>query len=171
MTAPKRLGILPLMITQTERELIGNSWRLVVPIADTAADLFYRRLFELRPQYRELFSGDLERQKGKLIRMLSFVVKALDFPPSAWKDDVPVDADLLLVLLALGRRHSELYDVADDAYGPTGEALLWALNYGLGEAFTDEVKDAWLHVYTLLAATMRMGRNTVEPADPSFREA
>ena len=25
-----------------------------------------------------------------------------------------------------------------------GEALIWTLDYGLGEAFTEEVKGAWL---------------------------
>ncbi len=158
------------MISEAERQLIGNSWRLVVPIAETAGDLFYRRLFELRPSYRALFPEDMRGQKAKLVKMLSFVVKALDYPASAWKDDVPVNEDLLLVVLALGRRHSDLYKVTDDAYSPVGEALIWALDYGLGDAFTDEVKAAWLHVYTLLAASMKMGRYSVGAPDPSFRE-
>jgi hypothetical protein len=36
------------VLNDAEKKLIQNSWRLVVPIKDTAADLFYRRLFELR---------------------------------------------------------------------------------------------------------------------------
>jgi hemoglobin-like flavoprotein len=33
--------------------------------------------------------------------------------------------------------------------------LIWTLGQGLGDAFTEEVKDAWLEAYTLLATTMK----------------
>jgi hemoglobin-like flavoprotein len=145
------------MITETEKDAIRRSWKLVVPIGETAADLFYKRLFELRPEYRSLFPDDMKAQKRKLIQMLAFIVKSLTWPEAAWREDVPPDEDLLLVVLALGRRHSELYKIPAESYGTVGEALVWTLDYGLGEAFTPEVRDAWLHVYTLLAKTMNMG--------------
>ena len=151
------------MISLGQRRAIVDSWRLVAPIEDTAADLFYKRLFELKPEYRNLFPGDMARQKKKLISMLSFVVKSLDYGDGAWKDDIPVDEDLFLVILALGRRHSELYGVTADMYKPVAEALLWTLDYGLGDAFTEEVKQSWTRVYTLLAAAMQMGRSAVDP--------
>ena len=46
------------MLNDAEKKLVLNSWRLVVPIKDTAADLFYRRLFELKPSYQQLFKSD-----------------------------------------------------------------------------------------------------------------
>lgn len=157
------------MITEAHKRAIVSSWRLVGPISETAADLFYKRLFELKPEYRRLFPEDMASQKAKLMRMLSFVVKSLDFPDSAWLQNVPDDNDLFLVIVALGRRHVELYHVTDEAYAPVGEALTWALDYGLGEAFTDEVRTAWIQVYTLLATTMKLGTASVHPADRSFR--
>ena len=42
------------MITEEDKEHIRRSWKLVIPIAETAADLFYKRLFELKPEYRGL---------------------------------------------------------------------------------------------------------------------
>lgn len=155
------------MITDAEKELIRRSWKLVVPIGDTAADLFYKRLFEQHPEYRPLFSDDLRAQKRKLLQMLAFIVKSLTWPDAAWRDDISPDEDLLLVVLALGRRHTELYKIPAESYAAVGEALIWTLDYGLGEAFTEEVKDAWLKVYTLLAKTMTMGAATVA-RDPSI---
>lgn len=150
------------MLTDSEKAAIRTSWRLVIPIAETAADLFYRRLFELKPEYRQLFSMDMAAQKRKLLHMLAFVVKSLDYREAEWKDDVSAEEDLMLVVLALGRRHSELYKIPDESYDVVAEALIWTLHFGLGEAFTPEVQAAWVHVYTLLARTMRMGSATVD---------
>lgn len=149
------------MITDEEKTAIRESWRLVVPIADTAADLFYRKLFELRPEYRRLFSDDMRAQKKKLVAMLAFVVKSLDWPDSAWRESVADEDDLCLVLLALGRRHADLYHVPDAGYEAVAEALLWTLDYGLGKRFDAPTRAAWTHVYQLLALTMKMGRLSV----------
>ena len=145
------------MLTQEEKQAVVNSWRLVVPIKETAADLFYRRLFELRPDYLEFFPEDMASQKRKLVTMLAFIVKAMDWMESEWEADVDPEDDLALVVLAKGRRHASLYKIPDDSYGPVGEALLWTLDQGLGGAFTDEVRGAWTHLYKVLATTMKLG--------------
>jgi len=146
------------MLTTVEKRAIQRSWQLVAPIADTAADLFYKRLFELAPGYRKMFGGDLEPQKRKLVAMLRFIVKSLDWPDETWRDAVSLEDDLFLIVLALGRRHAVLYRVPDESYDVVGQALLWALDYGLGEAFTPETRAAWTRVYQLLATTMKLGR-------------
>jgi len=150
------------MLTEADRYAVRQSFRLVVPIGDTAAELFYKRLFELRPDYRALFKGDIASQKRKLLRMLAFIVKSLDFSDEQWRDDVPPEQDLMLVVLALGRRHTELYRIPSESYGVVAEALLWTLDYGLGEAFTPEVRAAWTRLYTLLAQTMRLGAAAID---------
>ena len=159
------------MITEEDKEHIRRTWKLVIPIAETAADLFYKRLFELKPEYRPLFPENLARQKSKLVRMLAFIVKALDFPESAWREDVSEAEDLLLVLLALGRRHQALYRVPREAYGSVGEALLWTLDYGLGEAFSPPVRSAWTSVYKAVSTTMILSSIASDPdrsLEPAF---
>ncbi len=152
------------MLTDHEKQLIQRSWRLVIPIAETAADLFYQRLFELKPEYQKLFSGDMRSQKRKLVRMLAFVVRALDWQDANWREDVAPDEDLMLIVLALGRRHKVLYKIPDESYAVVGDALLWTLKQGLGDAFTDEVKNAWATIYNLLSKTMRMASAAIEDA-------
>jgi hemoglobin-like flavoprotein len=157
------------VLNEAEKLVIKDTWRLVVPIAETAADLFYRRLFELRPDYKPLFKADMASQKRKLLAMLSFVVKSLDWPETAWRDDVNAEDDLFLVVLALGRRHTELYQIPDESYDTVGAALLWTLDYGLGKKFDDEARAAWTKVYTLVATTMKMGRLSVQPRSETDR--
>lgn len=43
-------------------QLVQASFAKVAPIADTAADLFYTRLFELDPSLSRLFRGDRSEQ-------------------------------------------------------------------------------------------------------------
>jgi len=131
------------MVTNTQKVLVQESFAAVVPIADDAAVLFYRRLFELDPSLERMFRGDMTEQRRKLMQMLTAAVKGLDRLDKL----VPVVEDL-------GRRHAG-YGVADAHYDTVGAALLWTLEKGLGNAFTAEVKDAWVTVYGLLAGTMK----------------
>jgi hemoglobin-like flavoprotein len=136
-------------MTPREKELVQTSWEKVVPIADTAASLFYTRLFELDPALRPMFTSDIKEQGKKLMQMITVAVRGLD------------DLEALVpAVQALGRRHAG-YGVKDEHYGTVATALLWTLEKGLGEAFTEEVKSAWVTVYTILADTMKNASATV----------
>ncbi len=50
-------------MTPQQIDLVQTSFKKVVPIAGTAADLFYDRLFEIAPEVRSLFPQDLGEQK------------------------------------------------------------------------------------------------------------
>jgi hemoglobin-like flavoprotein len=131
------------MVTKEQVALVQNSFAAIAPIADDAAALFYRRLFELDPRLQGMFKGDMTEQRKKLMHMLTLAVKGLN----RLEQLVPVVEDL-------GRRHVG-YGVEDRHYETVGEALLWTLEKGLGPAFTPETKEAWVTVYGLLATTMK----------------
>jgi len=133
------------MITEQQKELVKQTWIQVVPIADTAAELFYGRLFELEPEYKALFKNDMTEQGKKLMKTINIAVEALDnLEP------------LIPVLKQMGADHAG-FGVKDRDYNVVGAALLWTLEKGLGEAFTDEVKNAWGAVYEVLASVMKEG--------------
>lgn len=131
------------MVTPTQKTLVQDTFASIAPIADDAAALFYRRLFELDPSLRAMFRGDMSEQRRKLMNMLGAAVKGLD----RLEQLVPVVQDL-------GRKHAG-YGVEDRHYDTVGAALLWTLEKGLGSGFTPEVKEAWAAVYGLLASTMQ----------------
>ena len=135
-------------MTPTQIDLIRASWTKVEPIADTAAQLFYARLFETDPRTKLLFRRtDMEAQRRNLVQTLTVVVRSLD------RLDTIVPA-----VQALGRRHGG-YGVKAQHYASVGSALLWTLEKGLGEAFTPEVKDAWATAYIVLSTTMMNAAN------------
>lgn len=129
-------------MTPNQIKLVQTSFAQVVPIAATAADLFYGRLFEIAPHLRPMFPEDLTEQKRKLMAMLGTAVGGLNHLDT-----------LVRTVQALGRRHAG-YGVKAEHYVPVGKALLWTLEKGLGETFTPEVKDAWATTYIVLSTTM-----------------
>jgi hemoglobin-like flavoprotein len=130
-------------MTERQKTLVQTTFATVAPIADTAASMFYARLFELDPELRRLFTSDLREQGRKLMQMIGVAVNGLD----------RLDA-LVPAAKQLGARHAG-YGVKDTHYDTVAAALLWTLEEGLGPDFTPEVKDAWTTVYGVLATTMK----------------
>ena len=131
------------MLTAEQIVLVKDSWALVVPIAGTAAGLFYGKLFEMDPALRPMFKGDMTEQGEKLMRMIGIAVDHLDKL-----------GEIVPAVQELGVKHLD-YGVRNSHYDTVGTALLWTLDQGLGEAFTPDVRKAWTDVYTLLASTMK----------------
>lgn len=136
-------------MTPEQVTLIKQSWEKVLPISDKAAELFYGKLFELEPDLKPLFKGDIKVQGKKLMKMLNAVVNSLD----KLETIVPAVQDL-------GVRHVG-YGIKDEHYDTVAAALLWTLSQGLGDGYTDAVKEAWATAYIILADTMKEAANSV----------
>jgi hemoglobin-like flavoprotein len=140
-------------MTPNQIDLIRTSWAKVEPIADAAAGLFYARLFELDPSVRPLFAHtDIAKQGKILMQTLTVVVRGL------YRLETIVPA-----VQALGRRHAG-YGVRPQDYDTVAAALLWTLEQGLGEAFDDVTREAWVTAYTMLASVMMAAAEEVEQA-------
>lgn len=129
-------------MTPDQVELVQNSFRKVVPIADDAAALFYGRLFEIAPQVKPLFKADMTEQGRKLMTTLGVVVNGLK----------NLEA-VLPAAKALAVKHLD-YGVKAEHYAPVGEALIWTPGAGLKDEFTPETKAAWIAAYTALSGVM-----------------
>ncbi|AXT58842.1 hemin receptor [Aquimarina sp. AD10] len=128
-------------------ELVQSSFEKVAPIAETAAKIFYDKLFELDPELEKLFpASNPEAMKGqgnKLMTMLASAVSGL------------TQLDKLIPILEnLGKTHVG-YNVEVSHYDTVGAALLETLSIGLGEDFTPEVKEAWTETYNVMASVMK----------------
>lgn len=126
-----------------QKDLIQETFAMVAPISEKAAEIFYGKLFEMDPSLKSLFKGDMKEQGRKLMSMIATAVKGLDKP-----------ASIIGAVQDLGKRHVG-YGVKDTHYDTVGAALLYTLEAGLGEHWNEEVKEAWVAVYTDLADTMK----------------
>jgi hemoglobin-like flavoprotein len=111
--------------------------------------VFYRRLFEIDPELRALFTSDIEQQSAKLMDMLGVMISHLE-------RTTLLETELRL----MGRRHTE-YGVMPQHYDTAGRALLGMLAEMLRGDFTPEVNEAWTALYGAVADAMMAG---AEPA-------
>lgn len=137
-------------MTPDQTKLVKASFSQVVPIADTAATMFYDRLFTIDPSLRGLFAADMTEQKKKLVAMLATAVNNID----RW------DEAVLPHVVELGKRHVA-YKVKPAHYDSVGQALIETLRAGLGSAFTPDVQDAWIACYTQIAGAMKKSAATL----------
>lgn len=129
-------------MTPEQIGLVRDSWKSVEPIAEQAAALFYSKLFELDPSVRPLFKEEMDAQGKKLMQMLAVAVQHLD------DEDILVPAVRQLAIRHVG------YGVETSHYPTVGAALLWTLEQGLGDAFTEESREAWTAAYGALSGLM-----------------
>lgn len=129
-------------MTPDQIALVQDSFKKVVPIADVAAGLFYGRLFEIAPEVKPMFRGDIKEQGRKLMATLGVVVTGLTRLET-----------VLPAASALAKKHVD-YGVKAEHYAPVGAALLWTLEKGLGDAWTPELAEAWGTAYGTLSTFM-----------------
>jgi hemoglobin-like flavoprotein len=137
------------IMSPEEITLVQTTWQKVAPIKETAAELFYGKLFQLDPSLRALFKGDMQEQGRKLMTMIGLAVTSL----TRLEQLLPVVQDL-------GKRHAS-YGVTAAHYGTVATALIWTLEQGLGSDFSDDVKAAWVKTYTALANIMQEAAATI----------
>jgi hemoglobin-like flavoprotein len=123
-------------------ERVRSSFDRIWPISTRTAGLFYDRLFEIAPEVRPLFRSDIDEQKRKFIATLAVIVGSLD------------DTSKLIALTDnLARQHGD-FGVRPAHYPKVGEALLWSLERGLGDAWTPGVAASWSKAYGVISAFM-----------------
>ena len=129
-------------MTPDHVKLVQESFAKVAPISETAAVLFYDRLFEIAPKVKAMFPTDMTEQRRKLMATLAAVVNSLGHLES-----------VLPAASALAKRHVS-YGARAEHYPVVGAALLWTLEKGLGDGWTPDVAEAWTAAYGTLSGFM-----------------
>ncbi len=130
-------------MTPEQIDLVQTSFKKIAPIAETAGQIFYDRLFEIAPDVRPLFPEVMTDQHKKLMQMIGVAVNSLK----------NLEA-ILPAVQELGERHNG-YAVTDEHYDTVAEALIYTLGKGLGDDFTPECQEAWTLTYVTLANVMK----------------
>lgn len=125
--------------------LVQATWAEIEPLADKLGERFYTKLFERLPESRPLFSTDAREQGAALMSMLGIAVNMLDRLDS-------IDPTMKI----LGKQHDRR-GVHHDYFPLFRDTLLETLQYVLGPAYSEQVREAWMAMLDTLAAKMGMG--------------
>jgi len=129
-------------MTPQQAHIVHMTWRSVLPVGGTFAELFYGRLFAVDPELKKLFRDDIVEQGRNLTAMLSVAAANVGKPER-----------ITLALRNLGKRHVA-YGVKPKDFANFEDALLFALEHALIDVFTPEVKAAWRAAYALVSGAM-----------------
>jgi hemoglobin-like flavoprotein len=129
-------------MTEDQARIVQSTWRAVLPVGDTFAELFYGRLFALDAGLRPLFKDDLVEQGRNLTAMLSVAAA-----------NIGRTERISMALRNLGKRHVA-YGVRPEHFGTVEDALLFALEHALIDVFTPDVKAAWQAAFRKLSSLM-----------------
>ncbi|WP_038381200.1 globin domain-containing protein [Bradyrhizobium elkanii] len=122
-------------MTPEQVDLIRTSFDAMWPIRRDLADLCYNRFVELAPDARSLFGGDAEKQRMKMLDMITALVASLDERPMFQS----------LITLS-GHKHARL-GVQPSHFVAMGEALMWSFERKFGAFFTPELRESWRTLY------------------------
>ncbi len=128
---------------QKKIELVKATWSYVETLDPViVGGLFYGRLFDIAPEVRSMFRGEIPEQSKKLISMIGYVISKLDKLE-----------DIIGEVGKLAQRHNS-YGVKPEHYAIVGDALIWTLEQGLGEHWNKNARSAWIECYTILSEAM-----------------
>lgn len=140
-------------MTSEQTLLIKTTWAAVAKLDDeTVGGLFYNNLFTIQPALRSLFKAPIPEQSKKLMTMLHYLIYNLNKPQEITKG-----------LTHLAQRHVQ-YNVTQEHYDIVGSALILTLEQGLGKLWNEEVKQAWITLYTTVASIMIAASETAKAA-------
>jgi hemoglobin-like flavoprotein len=130
------------IMTPEQAKLIRQSFDAIWPVRRKLTAEFYRRFFELAPDAKGLFHGDMERQHLKLMDMLAAIVGTLD-----------KRAMFQSIISYSGRQHVQ-FGAKPLHFTAFGNALIWSLEQQFGALFTPEMKEAWIKLYDAVQSEM-----------------
>jgi hemoglobin-like flavoprotein len=127
-------------------ELLERSFSLVKERSAEFTETFYSNLFSDYPEVKPLFANANMQEQGK--KLFSSLVLTID--------NLRQPELLAETLRGLGTKHIK-YGVLPQHYPMVGNSLLKSLESFLEQAWTDEVKLAWIEAYTAIAQLMLEG--------------
>ncbi len=141
-------------MTPEQARLLAESFSKLENRLYDLGSLVHQKLFEISPQLRHLFKGDMEEQKLKMARVFAEFVRlktrSHHFLPVTGKGGEVI----IPGIGSLGARHVIIYGARPEHFGYMREALLYAIKTLLGTDYNDEIGRAWSETFDMLAGAM-----------------
>ncbi|XP_068108295.1 neuroglobin [Hyperolius riggenbachi] len=147
-------------LTEPQKVLIRDNWQIVSQDQIHHGTVLFTRLFELEPdlvflfQYNSSHFSNVQECLGS-VEFTEHIRKVMTVIDAA-VNSVDSLSSLEEYLTGLGRKHRAT-GVRVESFKTVGESLLFALETGLGELFTEEAREAWSLLYATVVSAMSCG--------------
>jgi len=129
-------------LTPARIALIRQTFHDLAAEKQTASQRFYELLFEIAPELRGLFRGDMENQGMRFMSTLGTILDDIDNPET-----------LRPHVERLAKGHAAV-GVKPADFVPMGEALVRTMDETLGDRFPAGARTAWQEAYDFIARQM-----------------
>lgn len=129
-------------MTKEQIALVQLSWGRIGIHKNQLISAFYQHLFTEYPSLREMFSGNLEDQKLKMIQTLNLLINGIEHL-----------VHTRTMLEDLGRQHQQL-GVTKEMYPLTTGSFLLALDELQGNPVSEPEREAWHAAFNTIAEIM-----------------
>lgn len=123
-------------------EVVRSTWKSVLPFRDDVAHLLYKRLFEIEPELRVLFRGDMQDGVKKIILMLDLAITNLE----QLEQVMPALQELSNRYVQSGMKMNS---------NVVRNTLISTFEQYLGDAFTMNLRNDLIQSYDLLHGVMK----------------
>lgn len=141
-------------MTPEQTKLVADSFESIKPRLPEIGAMLYAKLFEIAPDARALFKGNMREQEGKLMQVFGEFVRV----HTRSRHFLPITGDrgeaVIPGIGALHLRHVG-YGVQNHHYAQMREAMMWALMQALKDDFPPEVLQAWSAMFDIMAKSLR----------------
>lgn len=121
--------------------LLRISWKkAITDKGEDIGDLFQKRISEMNSRSTVITPNHIPDRR--FIGMINYILNKLD------------DASMIEETRRIGKKY-ELWISKDEYFYRTSEALFWALQKKLGDAWTAEIKSTWTWFFSTLLKMMR----------------
>lgn len=127
-----------------EIEIIKKSYKSIQPRMPRVTRVLFDRLFEINPEFRQLFEPDLRDLRKRLVRKIDNIVSNLHKPESIGPE-----------LKKLGKFNKENYKISPKHYEAFIEAFIYALSAAFGSDFTPELRKTWKYALEVASQVMQ----------------
>ncbi len=142
-------------MTPEQTRILAESFKKVEGRLPELGRAVYAKLFEISPESRPLFKGDMDEQNAKVAMVFAEFIRV----KTRSKLFLPVTKSggeaVIPGVGPLGSRHQQRYGVEAKHYKYMREALLHALQRLLGKDFNEGVAGAWGDTFDMLAEAMQ----------------
>jgi hemoglobin-like flavoprotein len=126
-------------MTPKQFDLVATGYRTVLSKRERFSDAFFDQLFELDPEFRDLFEGGFQDRTNWLITSMGILVANIN--SAGCNGRLPAG-------------NGARYTILDVRYFTVGAALLWALEDSLGGLFSPAMEEAWAAAFHNYSAGM-----------------